>query len=1807
MADDPIKTYPPQGGEPEAHAESHEAGGDDEVTGIPAAPHAASHISGGDQIQLATTVQKGLMSAANAGRIGAQALAEPNTVHVDKNRVDVYVEDGSPTFPFKTIQTGVTHAELTATSSNSMVVLIEPGTYDENIVIHEDGVHLRSRGNAQTVIVAATTGSGLTVTNATALSLGVYNTTGNYADLVNQGDAGPLVAGVWGISFLSGFANTSPPVRFLGVKGDNTATTTDFSFNTYIEHCAVLAINPATIPIYFRNINTTYIDTQSYITSTAPVTIINCNKINLSNSIIIAGVSATWNSADTAGTPANTSEKYVYGKNMKMQSLTFSGEAGGDNIFSWGVEQDVTLSGTAFLTCSESLVTRHMIVGAGCEFDLNASGVLGDITIDAAANACLMDGGDQLGTITDTGSNLTRNFSKHVDAHLTGNDQLPNATNTARGLMTTAQVTINETMDGHIHDSVDGTTKLIQANSHESVDTDSAPASIHHTVGITANQAAAGNHGHVNYLLTDGTRDMGNVGSVAGVGTVTTVGSSTLVTTTGNAFANLNLWDTITANGETQQIYEKTDNNNIVVNAAVDWSAGFAWSWVMSLHLHLKADTNDRTERGITWIDAEGHDTWQLYTWYGENDAIFGIYNAHTDVDIMTLSDVGRMSINRTFDSNPRNVDDQAPDLFSIFSQSFGVVSYTEDEAVFTDNTVEAATSEGTAFTFLNASIVDRTKNWTYLAMPRKFRACGLLFQQVGVVGWTTRVEYWNGLGWATITLIQDATSNYTKEGRLKWDRFDPGGAGDDWDETIVGGMGPYYWVRVGSTTNPPGLVDTPQMTSVNPSAVPAIGIYTAANDTIPVMSITPRGQTQIGGSPLAGNNLFQVSERIAGSAIDSATSSLASFYSQSETKNLLLQSATDLIVNPSFAVARSRGILSIPTTVQDGDGIGGLEFFGYTDDWYELSQINSYMDGVPAPGSAPTRIVFKNTPVGSTTSIERLRIAADGLISTTGTIQAGVFQGTSFNTNMAAAQLTLTGTTLGADGTDINIIINLAPKGTGSLDLGSHRISSVTDPTQAQDAATKNYSDTTFAIIAHTHATLPTVDEKANLPHIDYLKANGFISNGGLTDNGDGSVTFSNETVWLSVDDGFNQVDIYTLTGGTTGVGAIPALPYGKSYIVGKYNAGTPVFDVIIDVTLIDEFTYIPYYSIYRDADDTIHNLGWGTMGIGLSNRLHQRLVKTDRIARQSGLDLSVGAARTVLISEGIAWNGGNFSTLGAYDSTTDHTHLYYHSAGVWTGLLVTQYSNTQYDDGTNIQGLGAGKYVVNWIYRHQNEEGSTILLSDQYDTEAEAELAPIPTDVPDIISVFGLLVGGILAQQGVAAGRARSAWRAILPSDSVLDHDDTLNISGGAAGDYQHITTVQVGYLPTADQKAALVGTSGTAPSAANQLVDNTDARLSNDRVAIDHAHSGAADQSSKLVQANTHESPDTDAATSSLHHTIGTTATKAAAGNHLHTGVYPPVAHTHDGIGNNGPQLIQVNTHESPDTDITQASIHHTIEGTTPASDLGVAAAGNATKPSASNHVHKMPTSVDVGADASGTAAGLVSGHDHTGAANGPILDQSETHQNADTDVATTSLHHTIGMTATQAAAGNHTHTDFTDLKWDDLRFPVVGSTLGGSRFRIVVNLTDGGQDFRANARYIKDFLILTGQMPHTWSQGTDLHPHFHWIQNQNNIPNFLITYRIYDNGATPGAWQGPIALSSHEFTYTAGSIVQLSNFPIINASTIGLSAIIDIKLYRDTSDASGIFGATDPYSGDALLKEFDIHFQNDGRGSTLEYSK
>ena len=119
-----------------------------------------------------------------------------------------------------------------------------------------------------------------------------------------------------------------------------------------------------------------------------------------------------------------------------------------------------------------------------------------------------------------------------------------------------------------------------------------------------------------------------------------------------------------------------------------------------------------------------------------------------------------------------------------------------------------------------------------------------------------------------------------------------------------------------------------------------------------------------------------------------------------------------------------------------------------------------------------------------------------------------------------------------------------------------------------------------------------------------------------------------------------------------------------------------------------------------------------------------------------------------------------------------------------------------------------------------------------------------------------------------------------------------------------------------------------------------------------------------------------------------------------------------------------------------------------------------------------------------------------------------------------------------------------------------------------------------------------------MPHNYQLHTALKPHIHYFQDEAQEPVFKMDYRVYELGATTIPSFTTITASNFVFTYVSGTLNQIVSFPEIDMSAIdGISAILDIKIYRDDNVVSG----------DVLVKEFDFHYQIDGDGSREEFVK
>ena len=184
---------------------------------------------------------------------------------------------------------------------------------------------------------------------------------------------------------------------------------------------------------------------------------------------------------------------------------------------------------------------------------------------------------------------------------------------------------------------------------------------------------------------------------------------------------------------------------------------------------------------------------------------------------------------------------------------------------------------------------------------------------------------------------------------------------------------------------------------------------------------------------------------------------------------------------------------------------------------------------------------------------------------------------------------------------------------------------------------------------------------------------------------------------------------------------------------------------------------------------------------------------------------------------------------------------------------------------------------------------------------------------------------------------------------------------------------------------------------------------------------------------------------------------------------------------------------------------------------------------------------------------------------------------------------------------------------DTVWDDATFPLVGRNIDTTSGRIDYNFFNGGIDFADSAEFrVQEAVSMLWQMKHCRKLDTIARPHLHWLQVGSDEPNWLLAYKKISNGESVSK---EIDFSNHlllkkemnAFTYTSGSICQLTSFGDIDTTGMGLSDMIHFVLFRDSDNDSGLFAGADPSSVTELAFEFDVHFQIDQLGSSEEFTK
>lgn len=167
------------------------------------------------------------------------------------------------------------------------------------------------------------------------------------------------------------------------------------------------------------------------------------------------------------------------------------------------------------------------------------------------------------------------------------------------------------------------------------------------------------------------------------------------------------------------------------------------------------------------------------------------------------------------------------------------------------------------------------------------------------------------------------------------------------------------------------------------------------------------------------------------------------------------------------------------------------------------------------------------------------------------------------------------------------------------------------------------------------------------------------------------------------------------------------------------------------------------------------------------------------------------------------------------------------------------------------------------------------------------------------------------------------------------------------------------------------------------------------------------------------------------------------------------------------------------------------------------------------------------------------------------------------------------------------------------WDDLRFPPGIAGRGGAAPADV----DANMGYLLFASNQDEDVFFQMQMPHGYKFGTDLRPHVHWAKSTSAVGDVVwkLSYECAD--------MGEVYTNSLGTTVTMTYVVDDEDTAFLNAyaSTTMVnpkfsktSGMCIMRLWRDVSDP-------DDYGADAILYEFDVHYQMDIPGSIGELLK
>ena len=326
---------------------------------------------------------------------------------------------------------------------------------------------------------------------------------------------------------------------------------------------------------------------------------------------------------------------------------------------------------------------------------------------------------------------------------------------------------------------------------------------------------------------------------------------------------------------------------------------------------------------------------------------------------------------------------------------------------------------------------------------------------------------------------------------------------------------------------------------------------------------------------------------------------------------------------------------------------------------------------GIDTSGSGNTLTVAIDSTVVTKTGTETLtnktltsptlttpKIADDGAITDAAGNEQIIFQQTANAVNAVEVTNSATGdgVKIGSAGDDTNINLILDPKGSGTVDVNSSRITNVTDPSGSQDAATKAYVD----------SVANGLDVKASAKYASTANIAGTYSNGAGTitagSNGalsiDGATPTAGDRILLKDQTTATQNGLYTVT--TVGSGS-------AAYVLTR----TPDADAASEITG-GAFVFVEAGTANADNGYVFtHN---GTPTLGTTNITVEQFSGAGQISAGAALTKSGNTLNVAVDDTTIEVSSDELQIKTTYPGQTSITTLGTIATGTWQGTVIDE-----------------------------------------------------------------------------------------------------------------------------------------------------------------------------------------------------------------------------------------------------------------------------------------------------------------------------------------------------------------------------------------------------------------------------------------------------------------------------------------------------------------------------------------------------